>query len=199
MSVPKSLDMLSRLQANGDAELTRIFMLHRANLRRLIASQIHDRLSRRLDASDIVQEAFIRASNRLKDYLAAPTIPPIVWLRILCKQLLAEHTRKQYRDKRNPALEIVNFGSDQIVNQLADSWQSAGEMMSKKELVEQVRSLLATLTVTDREVIEMRHTEGYSFQEIADQLEIKQEAAKKRYYRALDRFRKMADSKIQST
>ncbi|MFK8110933.1 MAG: sigma-70 family RNA polymerase sigma factor [Rubripirellula sp.] len=197
MDSPKSLDMLSRLHANGDVELTRIFMLHRDNLRRLIASQIHDRLNRRLDASDIVQEAFIRASDRLKDYLAAPTIPPVVWLRILCKQLLAEHTRKQYRDKRNPGLEIANLGSDQIVDQIADSWHSAGEAMSKKELVERVRSLLTTLSITDREIIEMRHTEGYSFQEIADQLEIKQEAAKKRYYRALDRFRKMADGEVE--
>lgn len=198
MDAPKSPDMLSRLQANGDAELTRIFMLHRSNLRRLIASQIHDRLNRRLDASDIVQEAFIRANDRLKDYLAAPTIPPVVWLRIMCKQLLAEHTRKHYRDKRNPALEIANVGSEQIVDQVADSWQSAGEVMSKKELVGRVRNLLTTLSITDREIIEMRHTEGYSFQEIADQLEIKQEAAKKRYYRALDRFRKMADGEIES-
>lgn len=197
MTSAQPSDMLSRLQANGNAELTRIFMLHRANLRRLIAAQIHDRLNRRLDASDIVQEAFMRASDRLKDYLVAPTIPPVVWLRILCKQLLAEHTRKQYRDKRNPALEITDFGSDQVVDQLADSWQSAGEVMSKKEMVERVRTLLATLSITEREIIEMRHTEGYSFREIADQLEIKQEAAKKRYYRALDRFRKMADGEIE--
>lgn len=199
MDAQSSPDMLTRLQANGDEELTRIFMLHRANLRRLVASQIHDRLSRRLDASDIVQDAFIRANERLEDYLVSPTIAPVVWLRILCKQLLAEHTRKQYRDKRNPALEVANDGSDQVIDQIADSWHSAGEALSKRELVQRVRSLLATLSVTDREIIEMRHTEGYSFQEIADQLEIKQEAAKKRYYRALDRFRGMAAGEIEQS
>ena len=47
------------------------------------------------------------------------------------------------------------------------------------------------MTETDREILEMKHNEAYSFREIADLLDIKMDAAKKRYYRALDRFRSL--------
>ena len=189
-SVPSA--SLERLRKDRQEELARLFIGHRPYLRRLIAARLHASLLRRLDASDIVQEVYIRARKSLDDYLAAPTIHPTVWLRILCKQLLAETVRKQFRGKRTPAMETQQLGDSQLLDQIADSWLSAGEALSKAEQIEKVREILGTLPELDREIIEMRHTEAYSFHEIAAQLEIKMETAKKRYYRAIDRFRKTA-------
>ena len=197
MKASDSSALLERLQDQGQDELTRLFIVHRPYLRHLIASRLHATLLRRLDASDIVQEVYIRASKTLDDYLKSAKIHPVVWLRILCKQLLAETIRKQCRDKRNPALETEYIGDVRILDQLADSWSSAGTAMTKAEQIAQVREVLETLRPTDREIIEMRHAESYSFQEIANQLDIQMETAKKRYYRALERFRKSAPNEIE--
>ncbi|MFN3194100.1 MAG: RNA polymerase sigma factor [Aureliella sp.] len=180
---------LRRLQENGHEELTRLFISHRPYLRDLIASRLHVSFLRRFDASDIAQEVFIRANAKLQDYLAAPTIHPLVWLRVLCKQILVEMVRKQLRGKRSPNLEREFIGDAKIMETLADSSAGPDVTLSRAEQMERVAATLKSLSQTDQEIIEMRHSQGQSFKEIAELLEIEMEAAKKRYYRAIDRFR----------
>lgn len=181
--------ILRRLQTGGVEELSQQFMQLRPSIRMMIASQIHGKLLSRLDASDIVQETFIRATRSLTSYLADPKIHPAIWLRLLSKQVMAEAVRTNYRQIRNLDMETVNFADGHLSSVLADSQESVGKRMEKAEEIRMVNKLLTEISVTDREILNMRHAEGFSFQEIGDLLEISMEAAKKRYYRALDRFR----------
>ena len=181
--------VVQRLRAGGTEELARHFARLRPSIRAMLAQRLHGKLLSRLDASDVVQETFIRACRALDTYLTNPNIHPTIWLRILGKQVLAELVRKQYRLKRSPDCEQVNLDNDQVVGFLVDSLDSAGQKLQKDELVVLVRKLLSEISAADREILEMRHAEGYSFQEIGDLLEVKNDAAKKRYYRSLSRFR----------
>ncbi|MFK7821880.1 MAG: RNA polymerase sigma factor [Planctomycetaceae bacterium] len=185
---------VSRLRVAGQDELCRQFMQLRPSIRGMIASRIHGKLLSRLDASDVVQETFIRASRALHAYLEDPRIHPTIWLRTLGKQVMAETVRKQYRLKRSPQLEEASLNADEIVTFLADSLESVGQSIQRAELVGQVQVLLEQISTTDRELLEMRHADGFSFQEIADMLDINVAAAKKRYYRSLERFRKQVDA-----
>lgn len=186
--------VLSRLRVIGQEELCRQFMQLRPSIRAMIASRIHGKLLSRLDASDVVQETFIRASRSLEAYLENPTIHPTIWLRTLSKQVLAETVRRQYRLKRSPLMEEADPNGCVMVSFLADSLESVGQTLQRAELVNQVQILLKEISDTDRELLEMRHADGFSFQEIADLLEINLAAAKKRYYRALDRFRNRVEA-----
>lgn len=193
MDALDSSNTIKLLNAGGVEELTKLFMQHRAKLREMIASRIHGRLGPRFDASDIVQEAFMRANRSLSNYLKSPQIHPTIWLRLICKQLLAENIRQHFRQKRSPDYEVLNVDDDKVIHELADSLQPASELVAKKEQAEQVRNVLAKLNETDRELIEMRHTDGYSFRYIAELLELNMETAKKRYYRAIEKFRNTYD------
>lgn len=184
--------IISKLREGGIDELSRQFMQLRPSIRAMIASRIHGKLLSRLDASDIVQETYIRASKSLQNYLANPTLHPTIWLRTVSKQIMAEMVRKQYRLKRSPEFEQNAFDDMHMAEVLSDSLESVGQRMQREELVVRVNALLSKLSVTDREILEMRHAEMFSFQEIGDFLEIKFEATKKRYYRALDRLRSLA-------
>ena len=180
---------LRRLQAGGIDELTKLFMSNRETLRDMVARRIRGRLIARFDASDIVQESFIRAKRQLAKYLERPQVPPLVWLRLLCKQLLAESIRKNLRSVRTPMSETHNVGDQLIVERIADSLDSVGREIARRELMDRVHGVLTNFSSTDRELIEMRHSEGLTFPEIAKILDIKMETAKKRYYRALKKFR----------
>lgn len=182
---------LTRLRVGGVDELTVLFETNRDSLREMISRRIRGKLSARFDASDIIQESFIRAKNQLDAYLASPKIHPNVWLRLLCKQLLAESIRKHMRVKRSPEFEAQVTGDLIIAERLADSLHSVSEQITRAETTQKVQEVLLTLTDTDREIIEMRHSEGMTFPQIAENLELKMETAKKRYYRALARFRDM--------
>lgn len=188
-----SLDstVLHRLQARGVEELAALFDLQRSNLKALVAGRIQGKLAARFDASDVVQETFVRASTQLSSYLEKPTLHPTVWLRILCKQLLAENIRRHLRLRRSPKFETQDAGDQVIADRLADSIDSISDESERNSVLQKVRVVLAKLTPTDREIIEMRHAEGLSFKEISGLLEMNMETAKKRYYRALEKFRNL--------
>ena len=183
--------VIGRLRNRGTDELSRLLEINRDNLRSLISRRIQGRLAARFDASDIIQETFIRASKQLQSYLKSPQIHPVVWIRILCKQLLTESIRKHLRTRRSPSFETHNVGDQLIVERIADSIHSVRETIARQELLENVYRTLNTLDQTDREIIEMRHTEAMTFPEIARALDMNPETVKKRYYRGLDKFRRI--------
>ncbi len=192
--------VLSKLTIGGVNELTSLFMHQRAGLRRLISMRLDPRLHARVDASDIVQEAFVRACKALPSYLESPVIHPVVWLRLIGKRLVAEVHRRHFRDKRSPEHELGYDieGNSHLINQFADSIQSAGSVAEKHELILRLRDLLQSMPVHDREILEMRHVDGISLQEAAQQLSIPYETAKKRYQRALQRFRDVTNQQISA-
>ena len=184
---------LRRLQAKRVDELSSLFAKQRSALKAMVAGRIQGKLAARFDASDVVQDTFLRANKQLAAYLKNPTLHPIVWLRVLCKQLLAENIRRHLRLRRSPKFETHDVVDQVIADRLADSIDSISDASGRNDTLQKVQSVLAKLNHTDREIIDMRHAEGLAFQEIADLLEMKMETAKKRYYRALDKFRSLTN------
>ncbi|TWU05008.1 sigma-70 family RNA polymerase sigma factor [Stieleria varia] len=186
--------IISRLRAKGTEEFSALFERMRDQLKAMIAGRLDRRLHCRVDASDIVQETFVRAANGLATYLESPKVHPVVWLRLIGKHLVAETHRRHFRQKRTPDTE-VRFGAEEdqlLVNFIADSLHSVHTALEREETVKRVFALMQEMPKIDREVLEMRHTEEMTLIEIADTLEIKLETAKKRYHRALGRFRELA-------
>jgi RNA polymerase sigma-70 factor (ECF subfamily) len=188
--------ILNRLQAEGPDELSRLFGHMRDNLRAMISARLDTRLHSRVDASDIVQETYIRALKSLDQYLSNPKIHPVIWLRLLGKNLLCETHRQQFRAIRSPAREIVMDDSrcNFIAEQISESMPSILSRISEAELSRKVESLIEKMGDNDREILEMRHKDEMSLVQIAEILSIPVETAKKRYQRALARFRDFASS-----
>ena len=108
------LELIEDLRNGGIEELSKQFMSLRPTIRAMIASQFKGKLLSRLDASDIVQETFIRACRMLECYLESPKVNPAIWLRTLSKQIMAEMIRKQLRLKRTPNSEEFIFDNGQL-------------------------------------------------------------------------------------
>src|SRR5947209_3939013 len=86
---PQMEDLLRRAAQGDQASWGALLMQHREALRRMVALRLDARLHARLDASDVLQDAFLEASTRLHEYLAHPTLPFFLWLRLLTGQKLA--------------------------------------------------------------------------------------------------------------
>src|SRR5215471_10886777 len=96
-------DRLLREVAQGSPQEWGVLLeRHRVRLRRMIALRLDRRLQGRIDASDVIQEAFLEASARLPEYLQQPSMPFFLWLRFLTGQKLMElhrhHLGTQMRD-----------------------------------------------------------------------------------------------------
>ena len=77
---------------------------YRARLRRMVSLRLDPRLRRRVDSSDVIQEAFVDVTRRLEEYRSTPKMPFYLWVRLLTAQKLMEFHRRhlgaQRRDVR---------------------------------------------------------------------------------------------------
>jgi len=75
---------LLELARAGDKEaLNDVFARHRARLRRMVELRLDRRLQARIDASDVIQDAYVDVVNRLDEYLREPKYPLFLWLRLM--------------------------------------------------------------------------------------------------------------------
>jgi RNA polymerase sigma-70 factor (ECF subfamily) len=79
----ESVDLIERARSGDRAALNALLARHRDRLRRMVEMRLDTRLQARLDASDVVQEAYIDVTARLEGYLRDPKLPLFLWLRLV--------------------------------------------------------------------------------------------------------------------
>src|SRR5205807_8369026 len=91
----------------GDAPARQeLLVRHRARLRQMIAVRMDRRLGARLDPSDVVQEVFADAWQKLSDYLQKRPLPFYPWLRQLAwERLVKLHQRHIQAQRRSTTRE----------------------------------------------------------------------------------------------
>ena len=77
----KTLELLKQA-GDGDRQAVNNLMdRHRDALRHLIRMRLDQKIQRRVDVSDVVQDVLVEANRRLNDYMANPVMPFRLWLR----------------------------------------------------------------------------------------------------------------------
>ena len=182
----------------GDAEaVNRLLVEFREPLRRVIDLRMDPVLGRRVDASDIVQDVLIEASQRLGDYLKNPAMPFHLWLRHLAQdRIIDTHRRHRQAQRRSIDREQpierpawADESSLQLAAQLVASGQTPATAALGHELQIRLGEALEKIPEADRDVILMRHHEQLSNQDVAALLQLTEAAASMRYLRALRKLR----------
>ena len=185
-STDSTNQLIRRAQEGDSGAVERLFAAHRDYLHRLVTLRMEDDLARRVDASDVVQEAQLRAHQRLTDYLTRPELEFRLWLRGQALDRMAELRRFHVGAKRRAVhreLQISGDASAMIARQLLGNTPS--QSVIRRETVDAVQKAIMSLRAQDRELILLRHFEGLSNQEAAQLLNIEPAAASKRLGRAL--------------
>src|SRR6266702_8488844 len=99
---PDEADFLRRATAGDQQALAALFSRYRDRLRKMVRLRLDRRMSGRIDASDVLQDAYLDVARRFPEYAAAPTVPFYLWLRALTGQRLVDlhrrHLGAQMRD-----------------------------------------------------------------------------------------------------
>lgn len=193
----ETLDLLERARSADRQAVEDLFTLHRPRLRRMVEIRIAQPLRRRLDASDVVQEAFLEAAQRLPAYLADNSMPFFLWLRFLTRQKLAALHRHHLGTKaRDPRLEVAlqegtlpEPTTDALAAHLLGQLTSPSQAAAKAEMRLRLEDALNRLDPQEREILALRHFEQLSNAEAGCELGIAAPAASKRYIRALTRLK----------
>lgn len=194
-------ETVARLRREGHAALAELFTKHRERLRRMVDMRLDRRVAGRVDASDVLQEAFVDASKQLERYLEDVPMPPFLWLRFLTgERLMATHRRHLGAKMRDAKQEVpLRIHARPDVRSESLSFGLAGKLTSpsvaavRAEVHDRLRKALDELELLDREILSLRHFEELSNAEAAEELEITTAAASKRYIRALERLRKAVE------
>ncbi|SRR6056297_837307 len=185
----------ARLASEGDAALAELFSSHRDRLERMVAFRLAPQIRGRIDAADVIQEAYLRIARRVQEYLERPTVTFYVWMRQQTLQVLIDLQRTQFREARSPARE-VRLAADQdsdatsysIACRLIDAIQSPSQVASKNEDMRAIQDALDSMNRVDREVLALRHFEQLSNAQVAEILNLSPTAASNRYVRAAERL-----------
>jgi RNA polymerase sigma-70 factor (ECF subfamily) len=127
-------------------------------------------LHNRSDAEDLAQETFIRALDRLHTFDIEREFKP--WIHRIAANLCLNHL-----EAHKPAFSLDEERDE-------DKTPGPGEQVEDKERSSQIRSALASLPPHYRVVVELRHYQDLSYDEIASELDIPLSAVKSHLFRA---------------
>jgi RNA polymerase sigma-70 factor (ECF subfamily) len=194
------VEVLLQQAANGDEQAFRdLFSRYRDRLKRMVRLRLSRRLQGRVDDSDVLQEAYLDVSQRLKEYVQAPGLPFYLWLRHMTGLKLTEvhrrHLGTQLRDAdREVSLHrggLPEADSVSLAAQLLGKLTTPSQASIKAETRIYVQEALNSMDPIDREVLALKHFEQLSTSEIAAELGLSKAGAGSRYLRAIKRLREI--------
>ena len=163
----------------------------------MVDLRLDRRLQARIDASDVIQDAYVEVARRLDEYLNQPSYPLFLWLRLIVgERLLKLHRHHLGTQMRDAGMEVSIYrgalpeaSSAALAALLLGKHTSPTQAAVRAERMIRLQEALNTLDAIDREVLSLRHFEELSLAETALSLGIEESAAAKRYIRALKRLK----------
>jgi RNA polymerase sigma-70 factor, ECF subfamily len=194
---------MARASAGDEAAWAKLLCAHQDKLSLIVSFRMDRRLRGRVDPGDVMQDAFIEATERRNEFFQQSSQPLFLWLRWMVRNTLLvlhrHHLGAQMRDARRelpyaggPA--HVDGGDNTraaLVAELTCGATGPGTAVANAEVAARVDEALGKMDPTDREVVALRHFEQLTNAEAAQVLGIQERAAAKRYLRALERLREM--------
>jgi RNA polymerase sigma-70 factor (ECF subfamily) len=197
-AIPELLLALAR--AGDAAALGQLFELYRNYLRLIARPMIDGALKLKLDASDLVQETFLKAHRQFADFAGRDEPELMAWLRRILVRTLADQAR-YYRSgvrnvRRQVSLEaLLEQAGGDAQQVLADSLPSPSSLAVRRERAVLLADALEKLPADYREVFVLRNIEHIPFNEIATRLGRSPGASRVLWTRAMQRLSQLLEEK----
>jgi RNA polymerase sigma-70 factor (ECF subfamily) len=194
----RTAELLQNAQQGESTAVNELMERHRQAVRQMVHMRLDRAVAARVDASDVVQDVLLEASQRLNDFIENGSMPFHLWLRQLAKDRLIDmHRRHRGAQRRSVDREQrIGAGSSErsslnLDGVLADGQLTPAAASIRRELEQRFLTALQELSDDDRDIILMRHQEHLTNSEVAEALGLSQPAAGMRYLRALRKLREV--------
>jgi RNA polymerase sigma-70 factor (ECF subfamily) len=157
--------------AQGEEGAGRPLEDYREYLRLLARLQLGPQLRGRLDPSDIVQEALLRAHEKRDQFRGRSEGERAAWLRAILATTLAAAVRRLGREPgegARPLEAAVEESSARLEKWLESSEPAPGARLLHQEQLLRLAGALARLPEEQRTAIELRHLQGFSVPAISE-------------------------------
>jgi RNA polymerase sigma-70 factor (ECF subfamily) len=196
-AVPETL--LDQARAGDGQALGQLLESYRAYLTLLARVQIGRRLQGKVDAADVVQDAFLSAYRDFGQFRGASEGEFRGWLRQILAYVLANLVRyyqgTQRRDvrlERQLTIEL-DQSSHTLDRGLVAEQSSPSQQAVRREQAVLLAEALTHLPEPWRDLLILRHLEGLTFPEVARRLGRTVDSVKKQWPRALASLRRVLE------
>jgi len=178
-------NLVAELQAGSEQAFALLIAQYHQPLYSLIARSLQDPA----DASDITQEVFIKVFRSIRGFHGEASLR--TWLYRIALREASNQRRWWSRHKRQEIAIDAQLGSDSdsegesfsLAAALADPGYSPYDHAAQKELRERVEAALRQLPEVFRTVVILREIEAFSYEEIAEILQVNLGTVKSRLTR----------------
>jgi RNA polymerase sigma-70 factor (ECF subfamily) len=142
------------------------------------------------DAEEIVQEAFLRAYQKLEQFASQANFATWVY-RIAANYTIDRMRQRKQEDARRQAssAEMNDDVEQDPLRQIPDVAPTPERLTQSVELRSEIENALNSLTPAERLAFVMRHCDGCGIEEIAAALKSNSSAAKNTVFRAVHKLR----------
>ena len=166
----------------------------RSYLRLLAGLQVGARLRSKLDPSDLVQQALLKAHQTRAGFRGSTSAEMAAWLRQILARTLADALRDLGRERRDVSRErsletALDESSARLERWLADSGLAPADAAECNEQVLRLAEALAGLPEPQRVAVLLRYYEDRSLPEIAQRLKRSRAGVASLLRRGLSRLR----------
>lgn len=179
--------LIAELRAGSEPAFAQLIARYHQPLYSLVARSLQDPA----DASDITQEVFIKVFRNIRNFHGESSLR--TWLYRIALHEASNQRRWWSRHKKHEiAMEapICSHGSDDADSEaqpfgdtLADCRRSPFDLVAQEELHDRVEACLRQLPEVFRTAVVLREIEGFSYEEIADILQVNLGTVKSRLMR----------------
>jgi RNA polymerase sigma-70 factor, ECF subfamily len=150
------------------------------------------------DAEEVVQEAFLRAYQKLSQFAARANFG--TWVYRIAANYSIDRMRQKKSEDSNRALPArgTEDGTEMdLMSTVPDGAPSPERLAQSGQLATQMRRALSQLTPAERTAFVMRHWGGAGIEEIADALKSSTSAAKNTVFRSVQKLRKALEPFVE--
>ena len=183
-------ELLDRARRGMPDAVGHIFEAARGHLLELADRELPHDLRAKIGPSDVVQETAVEMQRDFGRFSGTTAEELFVWLREILRHNVVDSIRR-YRDtlKRDVAREVrIGLTESRADQGFVEVGRLPDGSAIRREEAALINAILTRLPADYRRVLELRYWHGLSFVAMAPQLGRSPDAARKLWYRALERL-----------
>jgi len=183
------LELIQAAREGNDAALTEIWQQLRSYLLIFTSSRLDEGLKGKLDASDIVQQSLLEAHRDFDTFRGQTEEELKAWIgRLVVHNLQDAGRRFRQSQQRNVEKEVA-WSAETELSATMDQ-PSPSSLVRRRETDDELLRAVAELPERSQQVLELRHRMRLSHAEVAQELGMTEEAARKLWSRTVEQLQK---------
>jgi RNA polymerase sigma-70 factor (ECF subfamily) len=174
--------LLARARAGDREALGELLENNRDYLRNLADRMLDDRMGRRIDASDLVQQTCLSVHKQIGEFVGQDAAQFAAWLRQIHERNIRNAVRDQLHSEKRAISreERLPDGDAHAIRQT-----SASQHLVRREESATLAKAIGQLVEDEREALRRRYLEGQSVAEIAAAMGLSKDALARLFKRAM--------------